>query len=168
MTDNLASQGTIPEEILGVYYAPTTSESDENGELTFGGVDSSKTTSSITYTGITSTSPASAYWGIDQTISYGNTQLLNSAGIVDTGTTLVLLATDAYNAYVSATGATLDNSVGLLRISSSQFSSLQDLTFNIGGTNFALSPNGQIWPRSLNTAIGGSANDIYLIVSDVS
>ena len=93
MTDNLASQGTISEEVLGVYYAPTTSESDTNGELTFGGVDTSKTTSSITYTGITSTSPASFYWGIDQTISYGSTQLLNSAGIVDTGTTLTLIAT---------------------------------------------------------------------------
>ena len=168
VTDNLFSQGTIPEEVVGVYYAPTTSESDTNGELTFGGVDTSKTTSSITYTSITSTSPASAYWGINQVISYGSTELLNSAGIVDTGTTLVLLATNIYNEYVKATGATLDETTGLLRISSSQFSALEDLNFDIGGTTFALTPNGQIWPRSLNTAIGGSSGDIYLIVSDVS
>ena len=29
-----------------------------------------------------------------------------------------------------------------------------------------LIPNGQIWPRSLNTAIGGTAGNIYLIVKD--
>jgi hypothetical protein len=41
------------------------------------------------------------------------------------------------------------------------------LNFVIGGTTFALTPNGQIWPRSLNTVIGGSASGIYLIVADV-
>ena len=43
---------------------------------------------------LTSTSPASEYWGIDQSISYGSdTTILDStAGIVDTGTTLVLIA----------------------------------------------------------------------------
>jgi saccharopepsin len=70
------------------------SESDSDGELTFGGVDTSKTTSSVSYVPITSTSPASQYWGIDQSISYnGKTILSSTAGIVDTGTTLVLIAT---------------------------------------------------------------------------
>ena len=31
---------------------------------------------------------------------------------------------------------------------------------------FELTPNAQIWPRSLNTAIGGTAGSIYLIVKD--
>lgn len=59
---------------------------------------------------ITSTSPASAYWGIDQSITYGsNTKILNqNAGIVDTGTTLLLIATDAFKAYEKATGAKMD------------------------------------------------------------
>jgi hypothetical protein len=30
-----------------------------------------------------------------------------------------------------------------------------------------LTPNAQIWPRSLNSAIGGSADKIYLIVGDI-
>jgi cathepsin E len=37
---------------------------------------------------------------------------------------------------------------------------------NAGGVTYALTPNAQIWPRSLNTAIGGSANNIYLVVID--
>jgi cathepsin E len=31
---------------------------------------------------------------------------------------------------------------------------------------FALTANAQIWPRSLNTQIGGTADSIYLIVGD--
>lgn len=34
------------------------------------------------------------------------------------------------------------------------------------GVSFELTPNAQIWPRSLNTAIGGVAGNIYLIVQD--
>ena len=34
-------------------------------------------------------------------------------------------------------------------------------------TTFELTPNAQIWPRSLNSKIGGTAGSIYLIVSDL-
>lgn len=33
--------------------------------------------------------------------------------------------------------------------------------------DYTLTPNAQIWPRSLNTNIGGTAGSIYLIVSDL-
>jgi cathepsin E len=93
--DNLYSQGTIPEALIGISFEPTNSDAEVNGELTFGGVDESKFTGAIVYTPITTTSPASNYWGIDQTITYGaSTSIMaSSAGIVDTGTTLILLAT---------------------------------------------------------------------------
>lgn len=83
---------------------------------------------------ITSTSPASQYWGIDQDLSYGqDTSLLSgSAGIVDTGTTLLMIATDAFQAYQRATGATMDQTTGLLKLSQSQFENLQSLFFTIG------------------------------------
>ena len=42
----------------------------------------------------TTTSPANEYWGINESIKYGSTTILSTtAGIVDTGTTLILLAT---------------------------------------------------------------------------
>ena len=88
----------------------------------------------MNYVPITSTSPASAYWGIDQTLTYGeNTKILDStAGIVDTGTTLVLIATDAFQKYQRATGAKEDRSTGLLTLTEAQFNNLQSLFFNIG------------------------------------
>jgi len=157
----------ISEEVLGIYYVPV-SESGSTGKLTFGGYDDSVITSSVKYVPLTTTFPASDFWGIDQSISYGGTTILSTtAGIVDTGTTLILIASDAFQQYQSATGGTMDSTTGLLSISPSQFSSLETLSFEIGGTSYDLSPNAQIWPRSLNVAIGGSADSIYLVVGDI-
>lgn len=155
--------------MIGIYFAPTTTQSNANGELTFGGIDTSKTTSTISYVPITTVSPASEYWGIDQSISYGSSSILSStAGIVDTGTTLVMIASDAFDEYQTATGATADSTTGLLTITAAQYKALKPLNFVIGGKTFALSPNAQIFPRSLNTELGGTADGIYLIVASVS
>ncbi|KAG2120231.1 acid protease [Suillus clintonianus] len=166
VTDNLYTQGTIGSEVLGVFFAPASSD-DSSGELTFGGYDASKITGNINYVPITSTSPASAYWGIDQSISYGSASILTeTAGIVDTGTTLILIASDGFSKYQSATGGTLDEATGLLKITSDQYDQLSSLYFTIGGVTYELTPNGQIWPRSLNSAIGGTTDGIYLVVAD--
>ena len=50
VTQNLYYQGTISEIVVSAYFAPTTSEVSTNGELTFGGVDTSKYTGTLTYT----------------------------------------------------------------------------------------------------------------------
>jgi cathepsin E len=49
------------------------------------------------------------------------------------------MATDAYNRYVSATGAVLDSKTGLLQITSAQYDNLQSLFFNISGVNIPTS-----------------------------
>ncbi|KAJ3554986.1 hypothetical protein NM688_g2824 [Phlebia brevispora] len=117
---------------------------------------------------LTTTSPASDYWGIDQSISYDGEPILSTtAGIVDSGTTFIYIATDAYEKYQAATGATLDQTTGLLTITDDQYNNLADLLFEIGGTAFTLTPNAQIWPRSLNSAINGDADSIYLVVRDI-
>ncbi|EJC99400.1 family A1 protease [Fomitiporia mediterranea MF3/22] len=170
VTDNLFSQGIIPEKVVGVFFAPTNSLEIANGELSFGQADASKITSDVVFTPITSTSPASEFFGIDQSITYGSdgtVVLPSTAGIVDTGTTLFLLPTDAFNTYTTLTGATMDNNVGLLSLTPENFANLQSLFFNIGGSAFEFTPNAQLWPRALNTAIGGPANGIFLIVSDL-
>ena len=135
------------------------------------------------------TSPASEFWGINESITYGtSTSILSTtAGIVDTGTTLVLIASDALSRYQRATGAVADRNTGLLRLTTSQFANLQSLFFNINGVSsssqfiiqmhtkmalsfqrtFEFTANAQAWPRALNTAIGGTTNNVYLIVGDL-
>ncbi|KAI9068654.1 aspartic peptidase A1 [Trametes sanguinea] len=171
VTDSLASQGDISSDSIGISFEPTDSPEVVNGELTFGGTDPHKFTGSITYTPVTSIPPASQYFGIAQGIRYGSptgTAILSSTvGIVDTGTTLTLIASDAFNKYRRATGAVEDDTTGLLRLTQAQFKNLKSLFFHIGGIDYELTPNAQIWPRALNTAIGGDANTVYLIVGDV-
>jgi hypothetical protein len=80
--------------------------------MTFGGIDDSKIRSSVMFTPLTKTPPASLFWGVDQFITYGSQTILNTtAGIVDTGTTLILLATGTcdiilhpnhFNSYVTS------------------------------------------------------------------
>ncbi|KAF8626737.1 hypothetical protein AX17_006502 [Amanita inopinata Kibby_2008] len=168
VTDMAYSQGFLSADEVGVSFQPTTTDPNTNGELTWGGTDNTKYTSAIGYAPITFTSPASAYWGVDQFINYGSTTILGTtAGIVDTGTTLVLIATDAFSSYVSLTGATSDAATGLYKVTSTQYSSLQSLFFGINGGSYELTANGQIWPRALNSVIGGTSGAIYLIVADI-
>jgi hypothetical protein len=97
---------------------------------------------------------------------------------------------DAFQNYQQATGATVDPFValftselrsqpltsfrflysrtnGLLTITSDQYNNLESLFFNVGGTPYELTANGQIWPRFLNTIIGGNPDNIYLAVADL-
>lgn len=169
VTDNLYAQGTISSDLLGISYEPSSTANVSNGELTFGGTDSTKYTGTLNTVPLTTTSPASAYWGINQSVTYGTSQpILNTtAGIVDTGTTLLLLATEAFQAYQKATGAVEDSTTGLLTITSAQYAKLQSLYFNIGGVTYEFTPNAQIWPRGLNSTLGGKEGQIYLIASDL-
>lgn len=168
VTDNLKSQGTITGQSVSVSFQPTTTNTSINGELTFGGTSSDKFTGNMTYTPLTDSFPASEYWGINQTVSYGTTEIMASdAGIVDTGTTLVYLPSDAFASYINSTGGVLDDATGLYSITPAQYAALDTLNFNIGGTTFGLTPNAQIWPRSLNSFLGGSTDAIYLIVGNM-
>ena len=150
-----------------------------------GGVNSAKYTGDINYTWvyaylrepnahsfspITSTSPASQYWGIDQSITYGTNVILEStAGIVDTGTTLILIATDAFNKYRTATGGVPDSDTGLLRITPEQFSNLKSLYFNINNVGYCVfSPCfakyagiGCSWNHSRRTSLASCFEFLY-------
>jgi hypothetical protein len=53
------------------------------------------------------------------------------------------------------------------QITEAQYESLQSLFFNIGGTTFEWTANAQIWPRALNSTIGGEAGKIYLVAADI-
>ncbi|KAG2350640.1 acid protease [Suillus weaverae] len=168
VTDNLYGQGAISQNVVAIFFEPPTSPKVINGELTFGGTDATKYTGSIAYTPITPYGSASGFWGINESITYGTTTILSTtSGIVDTSTTLILIASNAFSTYQSATGATLERTTGLLRITSTQYSALKNLNFNVGSNTYALTPNGQIWPRALNTYIGGTTGFIYLVVNSI-
>ncbi|KAF8952724.1 hypothetical protein BGZ46_003391, partial [Entomortierella lignicola] len=104
------------------------------------------------------------YWGIDvSSITYGTAKVGSSThGIVDTGTTLILLETTFVNAlYKNISGAKLDSNTGLYTIPSSQVSSLKNVTFTIGGKAFTLTPSQYLVPANQVTYLGGKAGTTY-------
>ncbi|KAF8133116.1 hypothetical protein K438DRAFT_1884345 [Mycena galopus ATCC 62051] len=118
--------------------------------MMFSGIDEAKLTGSISYTLVTTTFTALYYWGVDKTLTYGSTTILGStSGIMDT----------AFAIYQKAIGAVMDSTTGLLRITPAQYVNLKNLNFVIGDVTY---PNAQIWPRALNSAIGGTTNFVYL------
>ena len=73
---------------------------------------------------------------------------------------------EPYNLYVKEAGGVYDETTGL-RIFEEQYKDLKSLFFTIGGTRFESIPNAQIWPRALNTNIGGQENSIYPAIIDI-
>ncbi|KAG2360600.1 aspartic peptidase A1 [Suillus spraguei] len=168
VTDNLYKQGAISQDIVSVFIQPSNPQTEVQGQLTFGGTDATMYTGSIAYTPITTTSPASNFWGIDGSITYNSNMILSSsAGFFNSGISFILIATGMYPKYKSATGAALDGKTGLLTISSVKYRALKNLDFHIGAETYSLTPNAQIWPRSLNSNINGASDVIYLIVNDI-
>ena len=60
------------------------------------------------------------------------------------GTTLVMIASDAFDTYVSLTGATEDETTGLLSISAENYANLESLFFNTAGTSFEFTQNAHV------------------------
>ncbi|KAF7976111.1 hypothetical protein HWV62_7543 [Athelia sp. TMB] len=159
--DNLKSQGTISSEVLGVYFKPESGSDtdDANGELTFGGTDSSKYAGSITYTPTLTSGDASAYWGIAvSSISYGGTSLGSGSAIVDTGTTLIYIPSLAYDAFLLLGGGSTDIFSGLAKFSSQPTATF---AFTIGGKTFSLSPSQYLIPTAQYSNFGLSGSAYY-------
>ncbi|KAG2070336.1 acid protease [Suillus decipiens] len=163
VTDSLFGQGTISENVLGIFFEPYVSP-ETTGQITFGGTDPTKYNGNIEYA---PTGSSQKFWGVKSRITYGNRVILRStAGIVDCGSTLITLAPDAYERYQRETSAVYDYVTNLLTIPEDKYGDLHNLDFHIGERTYSLTPNGQIWPRSLNTKINGKEHSIYLVIGN--
>jgi len=160
--DNLYSQGSISTEALGVYFSPESGSDtdDSNGELTLGGVDTTKYSGTLTYVSTTSTSPYSYYWGISvASIKYGTTSLSTSANaIVDTGTTLIYIPTAAYNKFLTASGGKTDSSSGLAIYTTKPTGTVY---ITIGSVAYPLTPTQYLVPSGQYSYYGLTSGKYY-------
>ncbi|KAG2064579.1 acid protease [Suillus decipiens] len=163
VTDDLYKQGTISQDVVSAFFEPSSLQTETKGELTFGGTDATKYTGDIAYTPITTTNPASTFWGSNESIAYDSMTTLSSIAVSS------ILAPPLFQSrlYQSATGAASDKVNSLLTVSSARYNTLKNLDFYIGKETYTLIPNAQIWPRSLNSHIHGSSDAIYLVFNDL-
>ncbi|OSX61338.1 hypothetical protein POSPLADRAFT_1171012 [Postia placenta MAD-698-R-SB12] len=163
--DNALAQGLISQQVLGVSFAPADSNSSINGKLTFGGADDELYFGDIAYTPITSTFPASLYWGVNVSATYGLQTIIpdSYAGIVDTGTTLIYIADDWYQSYLDAIpGSYYDsNTTGLTVIPHDQADFLAPFTVMVAGQPLILDAAAQLLPKDQNEVWGGEKHLRY-------
>ncbi|KAJ6486328.1 aspartic peptidase domain-containing protein [Mycena vulgaris] len=110
IVQTLSCQRNITAQLFAIALQPTTGVMSLNGEISWGAVDTTKFTGPVVFSPIASQEPSSSFWSTNMTFSYGATSLFagSAPGIIDTGSTLIYLATDAYSRYLMLTGATLD------------------------------------------------------------
>ncbi|KAG2361484.1 acid protease [Suillus spraguei] len=167
ITGYLYHQHVIWQPLVGISFQPSTVDTDD-GQLSFGETDPGLYTGDLRFTPTTLTFPSSRYWGFDQRITYGPRIILGlTAGIIDSSSTFIWLASDAFDRYRVETGGNLDAATRLLTITPAQYDNLLDLDFHIGLEIYSLTRNAQIWPRPLNYAINGVDGAIYLVVQSI-
>jgi hypothetical protein len=132
--DNAIAAGALAQPVVSVFMPSERLFNGQGGAYIFGGIDSTKYTGSLTYVPVTT----KGYWQIlVQDASFNGVSLgQTSQGIVDTGTTLIILG-DAAAAAVHAKipGSTNDPNNGWL-VPCSVASSTANVGFKLGGTTF--------------------------------
>jgi cathepsin D len=136
---NMVAQNLVTQPIFGVWLS-SNPQSQNGGELTLGGVDSTRYTGNFHYANLTS----KTYWefGLDNFYLGGSNLGWCSGGckaICDTGTSLIVGPSTDMNALNQKLGATVTNGEGIFS-SCSVLSSLPDVTIQVAGMNFTLTP----------------------------
>ncbi|KAG0053845.1 1,3-beta-glucanosyltransferase [Gryganskiella cystojenkinii] len=91
--DSAIAAGTLAQPVVSVFLPSVRRNGGVGGQYLFGGIDSTKYTGSLTYIPV----DQKGWWQIkmDDVLFNGKSLGFNQEGIVDTGTTLVLLSDDA-------------------------------------------------------------------------
>ncbi|CAO3696601.1 unnamed protein product [Rhizopus stolonifer] len=162
--DNLISQGLISKPIFGVYLGKHSTGG--GGEYIFGGYDSSKFKGQLTTVPVDS---SNGWYSIDvKGATVGGSKVAGSFnGILDTGTTLLILPTSIASSVARAYGAR-DNGDGTYLISCDT-SKLKPLVFSIGSSTFEVPVDSLIFEQQGSTCFAGFGYGDYdfAIIGDV-
>ena len=132
--DNAIAAGVLAQPVVSAYLPSVRRNGGAGGEYLFGGIDSTKYTGSLTYVPVTQ----KGYWQVlVQDASYNGASLKQtSQGIVDTGTTLVIVGNAAAKAiHAKIAGSKNDPNNGWL-VPCSVKSSTANVGFKLGGATF--------------------------------
>ncbi|KAF9434138.1 1,3-beta-glucanosyltransferase [Entomortierella beljakovae] len=132
--DNAIAAGVLDQPVISVFLPSVRRNGGVGGEYLFGGIDTSKFTGELTYVPVSQ----EGYWQVAIDDAGFNSQSLgqSSQGIVDTGTTLIIVSDDAAQAiHDNIQGATNDPNNGWL-VPCTLSTSTDNISFTMGGTAF--------------------------------
>jgi len=132
--DNAIAAGVLAKPVVSVFLPSERLFNGQGGEYLFGAIDNSKYTGDLTYVPVSQ----EGYWqiAIDGITAGGQDLGQSSQGIVDTGTTLIVVGDAAAQAiHGTIDGATNDPTNGWL-VPCSVSSSTDSISFTMAGTAF--------------------------------
>lgn len=135
---SLIDQDLIDEPVFAFYLGDTAGKDEGASEAVFGGIDESHYTGKLTEIPLR----RKAYWEVDfNSISFGDeTAELSETGVIlDTGTSLIALPSTLADLLNKEMGAKKGYN-GQYSIDCSARDSLPDVTFNLAGYNFSITP----------------------------
>ncbi|KAG0050324.1 hypothetical protein BGZ89_003881 [Linnemannia elongata] len=133
--DNVIAAGLLVQPVVSVFLPSQRLFNGDGGEYLFGGVDTSKFTGPLKYVPVT----RKGYWQVAIRDALFNGHSLNQAseGIIDTGTTLIIISNAAAAAvHDNIPNAVFESGNGWLVPCSIRDDNTQRVSFNMGGSDF--------------------------------
>ncbi|KAI7861368.1 Syncephapepsin [Spinellus fusiger] len=147
--DNLISQGLIKSPVFGVYLGKVSKSG--GGEFVFGGYNLAHINGALTTVPVDN---SKGFWGITVGgLKSGSITIPTFKGILDTGTTLLLLP-DAIAAKIAKSYKATDNGDGTYNINCNT-SKMPPLVFTIGGKKFQVPSSDLVFQKQGNTCTAG-------------
>ncbi|KAF9330834.1 hypothetical protein BG006_006241 [Podila minutissima] len=142
--DNLLSAGEIKKNIFGVYFERMKDggHSIRNGEVIFGGYDTSRYSGDIIWADAPTDYPEKAYWGLNfDKITFGDKEISADPinGISDTGTSLILLSPTYFKVLMDAIPSAAIHK-DMISFPITSLKSLKDMTFVVKGKELTITP----------------------------
>ncbi|KAG0349425.1 hypothetical protein BG005_010983 [Podila minutissima] len=168
--DNLLSAGEIKKNVFGVYFERMKDggHSIRNGEVIFGGYDTSRYSGDIIWADAPTEYPEKAYWGLNfDKITFGDTEISADPinGISDTGTSLILLSPAFFKVLIDAIPSAVIHK-GMISFPNTSLKRLKDMTFVVKGKELTITPE-QYTLKPLETRMmGGNATKTYIWVGE--
>jgi saccharopepsin len=135
---NMIDQGLLDEPVFAFYLGDTNNGEGDESEAIFGGVNKDHYTGKITEIPLR----RKAYWEVDlNAITFGDAtaELDNTGVILDTGTSLIALPSTLAELLNKEMGAKKSYN-GQYTVECSKRDSLPDMSFNLSGYNFTITP----------------------------
>ncbi|KAJ3221259.1 1,3-beta-glucanosyltransferase [Clydaea vesicula] len=168
----LFDQGLITQNLFGCYLGNDVRSNIDNfgGEITFGGIDTSRFTGEVYYSPLSSENS----WQINlQGINVNNNliPLIATDVLFDTGTSLIALGTSDFNTINEIIEAKFDINNSVFKVDCKKIPELPNFAFIINGYQYTLTPNQYITILEGEICISGFADlgmeSSFIILGDV-
>ncbi|KAF9901337.1 hypothetical protein EC991_006264 [Linnemannia zychae] len=133
--DNAIAAGLLTQPVVSVFLPSQRLFNGKGGEYLFGGIDNSKFTGALKYVPVT----RKGYWQVAIRDALFNGRALGHAseGIIDTGTTLIIISNAAAAAvHDNIPGAIFESGNGWMVPCSIRHDTTQQISFDMGGSKF--------------------------------